>query len=57
MAIQEVVVVKEKRSPILLNMISGGVAGTAADAILHAIDTLKTRYYWICFILLECKDN
>ncbi|KAJ3332318.1 hypothetical protein HDU91_003123 [Kappamyces sp. JEL0680] len=35
--------VMENRPPIVLNMISGGLAGTAADAFLHPVDTLKTR--------------
>lgn len=36
-------VIQEKRSPLLLNALSGGAAGTIADAFLHPIDTLKTR--------------
>jgi hypothetical protein len=37
------VIIMDNRPPIFLSMISGGMAGTVADALLHPIDTLKTR--------------
>ena len=36
--------VKEPGPPIFVNGICGGLAGTFADAALHPLDTLKTRY-------------
>ena len=39
----EEVVLVEKRPEIFINMVSGGIAGTFADVILHPVDTLKTR--------------
>lgn len=35
--------IKETGPPIIIHGISGGLAGTLADAVLHPLDTLKTR--------------
>jgi hypothetical protein len=34
---------KKEKPPLKLVMLAGGVGGTAADALLHGLDTLKTR--------------
>ncbi|KAK8051419.1 mitochondrial carrier [Apiospora rasikravindrae] len=33
----------EKRSPLLQNMIAGGLGGTTGDMLMHSLDTVKTR--------------
>ncbi|KAK7998112.1 TPR repeat-containing protein [Apiospora arundinis] len=33
----------ERRSPLLQNMIAGGLGGTTGDMLMHSLDTVKTR--------------
>ncbi|KAK7927725.1 solute carrier family 25 member 38, partial [Apiospora marii] len=33
----------ERRSPLLQNMLAGGLGGTTGDMLMHSLDTVKTR--------------